>query len=164
MRFVILIIVILGIINLSESADLEGALPMADFLDAIPGDEEQVVLGNDEAVDRWEALPLPVSEADLARDSDTILRDDEAGSNSLARQEIQQEQQEQQEEDEEMAKDFENLQAELSKQQVLEEDDIKNTEKRENVGGMLEIYNVDDFDEKYDDENTKDDEKNKETL
>ena len=146
--------------NLGE-ADA-AALPMADFLDVIPGDEEQAVPGSndDEAVDRWEAMPLQVSEADLARDSDAILREDEAGSNSLARQELHESSEaphessdaphESSEATDEMLKDYEDLQEDLGKQQVLEEDDIK-MEQEKNVAGILEIYNVDDFDEKYDD-------------
>jgi hypothetical protein len=121
----------------------EDALPMADFLDAIPGDEEQALVANDEAVDRWEALPLQVSENDLVRDSESVLREDEVGSASLARQEIHEEQHS--EEADEMLKDYENLQEDLTSttNQVVEED---------NVAGILEIYNVDDFDEKFDDE------------
>lgn len=149
-----------------SSSDVEGdqarisELPMGDYLDMTPVDEDQAVLGNDEDVGRWEALPLPISEADLAHDSDVVLREEDAGGNSLARQEIHEELLKEDEVDLEDIREYENLQVDLSKQ-VLEEDDFTNhnnnnnnqNERQENsVAGILEIYNVDDFDEKYDDQ------------
>ena len=103
---------------------------------------------NDEAVDRWEAVPLQLTESELARDSEAVLKEDEAGSGSLTRQELLEEMN--------AMKDFMDLQETAGeegeeKNSTLDEEAGKKPEE-DAVGGLLEIYNVDDFDEKFDDE------------
>ena len=109
---------------------------------------------NDEALDRWEAVPLQLTEADLARDSEAILKEDEAGSNSLARQELLEEMN--------AMKDYMDLQKTndkndedeggVAENKKIVEGKVEKKPEGEAVGGLLEIYNVDDFDEKFDDE------------
>jgi hypothetical protein len=183
MRFLFISCILLtSILGIDENqSEGSSSLPMADFLESSNVQEEVILINGDDSAnkdaqennasldfpidedfslpnmndepDRWEAVPLQLTEAELARDSEQVLNQDEAGSGSLARQELLEEMN--------AAKDFMDLQPEADEtasEEAGEKKDEKGAEGKakaseEAAGGLLEIYNVDGFDDKVDDEN-----------
>ena len=141
-RALLLIFVLL--INLTLSTETDG-LPVADFLESpiVEDDQLSSLEESEPNFESLESLPLLLSDSDLAKESDAVIQEDELGSSPILKEIHEQDKLPNQSTD--LDKSAEDYEATVILSNSLNEKSGLN-------GGTLEIYNVDDFDERFDDE------------